>query len=193
MKDITQTKDVGRIRDWEGHLVAQAAHGDAVAFELIIDEFRPILTKVAMRMLRNADDASDAVQETFVKAFRGIEAFDPNRPLRPWLCRICSNCCIDIARNRRHDAESLDAREATLADPSSGVEEIAANTIQGRQVKEAIGRLPSRYREIIILRHFRHMDITEIASAMNKPEGTIKSWLFRARAMLKKDLAPALG
>ena len=186
-------KDTNKVRDWESHLVAQAVKGDTVAFELMIDEYRPMLMKIAMRMLRNVDDASDAVQESFVKAFRGILAFDPNRPLRPWLCRICTNCCIDVARSRRNDAESLDARDTAVADPGMGVEEVATNTIQGRQVGEAISRLPERYRQIIILRHFRHMDVTEIAAAMNKPEGTIKSWLFRARAMLKKDLTLALS
>jgi MFS family permease len=69
----------------------------------------------------------------------------------------------------------------------------ATGSIQEGQVMEAIGRLPEKYRSIIVMRHFKHMDVNEIAIELNKPEGTIKSWLFRARAILKKDLQVALG
>ena len=58
---------------------------------------------------------------------------------------------------------------------------------------EAIKRLPWRYRQIIMMRHFEHMDVNEIAVQLHKPEGTIKSWLFRARAMLQKDLEPSFA
>jgi RNA polymerase sigma-70 factor (ECF subfamily) len=53
-------------------------------------------------------------------------------------------------------------------------------------------RLPARYREIVMMRHFRQMEVNEIAAEMHRPEGTVKSWLFRARAMLRKDLDPKL-
>lgn len=66
-------------------------------------------------------------------------------------------------------------------------------SFQRRQIMDAIGRLPENYRRIILMRHFRHMDVTEIAEALDKPEGTVKSWLFRARVLLKKDLTLALG
>ncbi len=62
-----------------------------------------------------------------------------------------------------------------------------------RLIVEAVSRLPERYRNIITMRHFDHMDVNEIAIALDKPEGTIKSWLYRARALLKKDLSVALG
>jgi len=60
-------------------------------------------------------------------------------------------------------------------------------------VLEAVERLPENYRRIVFMRHFRHIDVNEIAQELKKPEGTIKSWLFRARAMLRKDLQVAFG
>ena len=92
-----------RFLNWESHLIVRASEGDEVAFELISDTYRPILSSLAMRMLRNPDDASDAVQETLVKAFRALKDFDPERPLKPWLCRICANCCVDAVRTRRRE------------------------------------------------------------------------------------------
>ena len=143
-------------------------------------------------MLRNRDDANDAVQETFLKAYRAIGEFDPERPLRPWLCRICANCCVDMVRTRRREGEGL------WSDPSLYHTEVALDVratgaIQYGQIIEAIERLPERYRRIVLMRHFRHMAVNEIARELGTPEGTIKSWLFRARTMLKKDLTPVMG
>ena len=184
--------NTSRVLSWESHLIVRAAAGDQAAFELLSDMYRPMLMSLAMRMLRNSDDANDVVQDTLLKAFRAIHDFDPDRPLKPWLCRICSNCCVDAVRSRKRDGDSLDQHEYMLADTSEA-DGSATGSIQQGQVIEAIERLPDKYRRIIFMRHFRHMDVNEIAEALDKPEGTIKSWLFRARALLKKDLHLALN
>jgi RNA polymerase sigma-70 factor (ECF subfamily) len=144
-------------------------------------------------MLRDQDDARDAVQETFLKAFKAIGDFDPERPIKPWLCRICTNCCIDAVRGKKKQPESLDQHDYMLADDEPMLDERAAGAYRQSLIIEAIAKLPGKYRDIILMRHFKHMDVNEIAHALNKPEGTIKSWLFRARALLKKDLHAALG
>jgi RNA polymerase sigma-70 factor (ECF subfamily) len=187
LKDKTQ-----RILSWEANLIRRASLGEAVAFDLLAEIYRPTLQSLALRMLRNMDDARDAVQETLVKAYRAIKDFDPERPIKPWLCRICANCCVDAVRSRKKEPESLDQHEYMLADPSEAVEEQAAGSFRQRVILDAIAQLPEKYRSILLMRHFKHMDVNEIASALNKPEGTIKSWLFRARALLKKDLSLAL-
>ena len=184
--------NTSRVLSWESHLIVKASSGDQAAFELLSDMYRPMLMSLSMRMLRNADDAHDAVQDTLLKAFRAIHDFDPERPLKPWLCRICANCCVDSVRSRKRDGDSLDQHEYMLAD-SSEADGTATGSIRQGQVIEAIERLPDKYRRIIFMRHFRHMDVNEIAAALDKPEGTIKSWLFRARALLKKDLHLALN
>ena len=177
---------------WESHLTERAAAGDEGAFELLSDMYRPMLGSLALRILRNRDDANDAVQDTFVKALRAIGDFDTARPLKPWLCRICANCCMDSVRHRKRDGSSLDQHEHVLHEKEP-VEDQATGSIRQGQLFEAIGRLPEKYRQIILMRHFRHMEVNEIAVELDKPEGTIKSWLFRARALLKKDLRPAMG
>lgn len=182
-----------RVLSWESHLILRAAAGDEVAFELLSDLYRPILMSLALRMLRNSDDANDAVQDTLVKAYRAIGDFDSDRPLKPWLCRICTNCCVDTVRSRKRDGESLDQHEYMLADDGEQVDASATGAIREGQVIAAIDRLPDKYKRIIMMRHFRHMDVNEIAEELHKPEGTIKSWLFRARAMLKKDLQLVLN
>ncbi len=178
---------------WEQHLVVQAQAGNTVAFELLADEHRDSMRGLAMRMLRDPEDANDAVQDALVKAFRAIHQFQPGRPVLPWLLRICSNCCVDIMRHKKATPESLEKHEFALTDDSVDVSDSAETGMRSELVHAAVNRLPERYRDIITMRHFRHMEVCEIAMALNKPEGTIKSWLFRARARLRRDLQIALG
>ena len=161
--------------------------------ELLAESYRPAIRAHALRMLRNAEDASDATQDTFVKAFRAMKTFDASRPFLPWLMRICSNCCVDMIRDRRRDPEAIEKHEHALFDETSNVEAGVEARQESEVVQNAITRLPDRYREIIVMRHYRHMDVNEIACVLNKPEGTVKSWLFRARALLKKDLTIVMG
>jgi RNA polymerase sigma-70 factor (ECF subfamily) len=173
--------------------VRRAALGERIAFELLADLYRPTLYSLALRMLRNSDDANDAVQECLLKAFRAIKDFDSSRPIRPWLCRICTNCCVDAVRSRKKDGDPLGQHEHMLQDGEPSLEDRASGSMRQKAVIEAIHRLPEKYRRIIFMRHFKHMDVTEIAVELNKPEGTIKSWLYRARALLRKDLRVALS
>lgn len=176
-----------RILGWQAHLIQRASQGDTVAFDLLCEQVRPALYGIAYRMLRNADDANDAVQDALIRALRALPDFDPERPLRPWLSRICANCCVDIIRARR-GGESIDLHEHSLSDGSDSLDEQTSQAMQQRALVEAVGRLPAPYRRIIFMRHFRHMEVNEIAEALKRPEGTVKSWLFRARAMLRQDL-----
>ncbi|MDI9639665.1 RNA polymerase sigma factor [Kamptonema cortianum] len=178
---------------WEDHLVDRAQRGERVAFALLVDLHRPAVVGQAMRMLRDPEDAQDAVQETFLKACKAIQSFQKGRPMLPWLLRICSNCCVDIIRARRAPVESLESHEHALYDQNADVASDLESSWGSQSLRDAIVRLPMRYREIVVMRHYRHMDVNEIAVALGKPEGTIKSWLFRARALLKKDLTTAMA
>lgn len=180
-----------KVPTWEAHLVARATTGDSVAFDLLIDLHRPMLTSLAMRMLRNTDDAYDAVQDTLVKAYRAIRDFDSGRPVKPWLCRICTNCCVDTVRYRRRAGEPLENHEHLIADTSVDIDAFAHEKMEQEMVAAAIDRLPEKYRKILVMRHFEHLEVNEIADRLEKPEGTVKSWLFRARALLRKELQPA--
>ena len=171
--------------------MTKARQGDETAFELLVDSYRPILMSMALRKLHNTDDAKDVVQETFIKAYKSLKDFDINRPVRPWLSRICLNCIVDLARQRKSTAEPIENYEYSLSDGTS-TQDKAEGSIQRGQIMEAVSRLPYRYRQIIMMRHFEQMDVNEIAEHLHKPEGTIKSWLFRARALLAKDLQPAM-
>lgn len=175
-----------RNRD-EARWIREAQSGSREAMDALFQAYyRPILLH-AKRLLRNEEDAADATQMTFVKAQRSIREFDNSRDFAPWLYRICSNVCIDLARRRKRSGEDLESHAYHL-ESDSDPEADAIRAQLGKRVREAVGRLPKHYREAIVLRHFAGMDVSEIARVLGAPVGTVKSWLFRARAMLRRDL-----
>jgi len=186
---VGQAMKLRRALKSEAEFVGKAITGNEAAGEEVLNAYRGMLVALATRLLRNREDAADAVQETLLKALRALPEFDADRPLGPWLCRICTNCCVDLARNRSRKPAPLDGNEGNIADDSASVEaKVDASVMRGEIVK-ALERMPTRYRRILFMRHFQHKDVNQIAAELHKPEGTVKSWLFRARAMLRKELA----
>lgn len=184
------TMNSNRMMEWESHLVTRAQQGERVAFELLMDLHRASLKGQAARMLRNSEDVSDVVQETSIKAFRAIRAFRPGRPVLPWLTRICRNCCVDLLRQRRSGEECIEKFEFALTSDVDIAMDAEA-VFESEEVRRSVEKLPRRYREIVLMRHYRDMELSEIAKELDRPEGTIKSWLFRARHLLRKELDPA--
>jgi RNA polymerase sigma-70 factor (ECF subfamily) len=170
-------------------LVAKAIEGNEAACEALLNSYRETLMTLALRLLRNREDAADAVQETLLKALRALPVFDLDRPLGPWLCRICTNCCVDVTRNRRRKPAALEESEPYIADSGTSVEDRVGAAVMRSEIVAALERMPVRYRRILFMRHFQHMGVNQIAAELHKPEGTIKSWLFRARAQLRKEMA----
>lgn len=179
-----------RILSWEGSLIQRAATGDSNAFRLLSSQHRPALQRLAARMLRDPSAIEDAVQETLCKAWRVLPGFEPTRPLKPWLLRICRNCCLDVIRER--SSVPIEGIEDGLVESSASPFELAERSEQRRAIESALETLPADYRQVVRMRHFEDLDILEIAAKLRRPEGTIKSWLHRARALLAQTLRPAL-
>lgn len=180
-----------RILSWEGSLVQRAATGDTHAFRLLSDQHSPSLRRLAMRILRDPNSADDVVQESLCKAWRSLPAFEPDRPIRPWLLRICRNCCIDALRASSGHVP-IDGCQDWLTSESDGPDRCAFQRDERQLIEQAIEELPADYQRVVRMRHFEELEVLEIARALRRPEGTIKSWLHRARAMLARSLRPAL-
>ncbi|MHB8636500.1 MAG: RNA polymerase sigma factor [Fimbriimonadaceae bacterium] len=181
-----------RVYDSDSVLIAKAIAGNEAACEELLNAHREALTTLARRLLRDREDASDAVQETLLKALRALPEFDEKRPLGPWLCRICKNCCVDLARMRRRKPATLEGADVNIADKGQSIEESVGAVVLRGEIVAALERMPLRYRRILFMRHFQHKDVNQIAIELHKPEGTVKSWLFRARARLRKEMAVSL-
>lgn len=156
---------------------------------------------LAMRMLRNRQDAEEVTQETMVRALSKIDDYDPSRPLAPWIHRIARNLCVDRFRRKRPTSELNE--EITAAGPTATAvssygrpADLVAHEGQVSQALiEGLAELDEPYREIIELYHYKHMSYREIARELDLPDGTVMNRLFRARKklgalMIEKGMTP---
>jgi RNA polymerase sigma-70 factor (ECF subfamily) len=182
--------------DDEGALIRRAQAGDRDAFSAIARHYLPRVYRVAFRVVRNHEDASDVAQETLIRAYGSLDRFDASRPVFPWLYQIARNLSLNrIERIRR--------RETGLPDPDAicggyaGPEEAAVGASEAQRIREAMGMLTEQHRQVIELNHFQECSYQEIAGILGIPIGTVMSRLYHARRhlrpLLERDHPTAVG
>ncbi|MCX5795853.1 MAG: RNA polymerase sigma factor [Elusimicrobia bacterium] len=174
-------------------LVLACLVGEAAAFEALLGRYQVRVFSFILRLAGNASDAEDLCQETFLKAFDNLEAYDQQRPLGSWLLGIAHNTAVDFLRSRKA-AVSLDdeADALELGDPGQSVEGAAQAAWDQQTMERLMAELPALYREAVVLRHNEGLDYASLAEVLQIPEGTAKIRLFRGRELLRRRLA-ALG
>jgi RNA polymerase sigma-70 factor (ECF subfamily) len=165
--------------------VAAAAGGDQAAFGAIVERYQQVAFRAAWLITRDAHDAEDVAQEAFVRAYRQLHTFRQGEPFRPWLLRIVQNQALNTvrSRNRRTGLLGRFAAEAPRAAAAPHAEVAAAG--ESAEVLAAIDRLPADDKIILHLRFFLDLPEREIATAIGRPPGTVKSRLHRASARLR--------
>jgi RNA polymerase sigma-70 factor (ECF subfamily) len=159
--------------------VARCLAGDTAAFEPIVVRYQRVLFTVALRMLGDYDEASDATQNAFISAYRRLDTFDPQRRFFSWIYRILVNECLNNRRDRRPH-EELTPELAAAGGPADLLEAGERR----RRVQSAVLSLPFEYRQVIVLRHFTELSYDEIADVVGVPAKTVKSRLHTARQRL---------
>ncbi|QDV38040.1 RNA polymerase sigma factor [Tautonia plasticadhaerens] len=165
-------------------LVDALCGGDPVAPAALIERFQGVVFGLCLRMLGHRQDAEDVVQETFVRALRSVGGFDPGRPLRPWLLGIAANRCRTAMGRRARRPSSIEPPE-DRADHRPGLSD--PDDLAG-ELARALDRLRPEYRLVFALYHEQGLPYEEIARVVDRPIGTVKTWLHRARAALAEDL-----
>jgi RNA polymerase sigma-70 factor (ECF subfamily) len=141
-------------------------------------------------MLGSAEDAEDASQEIFLRAYTRLGSFDRERRFSTWLLSIGSNYCIDRLRRRRFAWVTLDDAAFALPAKEPGPERSALSHEQREIIQRALQKLPETYRLVMVLRYWQDLSYDEISKATGLPESTIKTRLHRARHMLAEALGP---
>ncbi len=187
--------------DPDAALVARARLGDRKAMHELYQLHERRVYNLALRMTGNPWDAADATQEAFIKAFTGLESFRGNARFSTWIHRITVNVVYDHLRRRRPDPldeETMDRLASTPSDQSPG----RSGTLQGiepildglsDEVTSALLSLEESFRLTVVLCDLLGFSYGEAAEILEVQEGTVKSRLFRARALLGKQLASRRG
>lgn len=159
-------------------VVTRCLEGERDAYEVIVNRYQRGLFNVALRMLGNYEDARDATQTAFVKAYEHLDSFDRDQRFFSWVFRILKNECLNVLRGRRpSEPMSLDLPAGRGADPVEVRERQQA-------VQNALLALSMEYREVVVLRHFTDLSYEEIATTLDISATTVKSRLYTARQQL---------
>jgi RNA polymerase sigma-70 factor (ECF subfamily) len=175
-------------------LAKRAAAGDMSAFEDLVDRHRMAVYRLARSITGNHHDADDAAQETFLRVYRALGSYDPDRPFKPWLKRITYNTSLNTVRATKSRSRGFVAGDFTeVADQSPRQPERMEAKQSIARVDNAVQTLPSELRATLLLRAVEGMSYKDIATAMGVKIGTVMSRLSRARERVLDVLEPAGG
>lgn len=188
------SRPTGMVSDAE--LVSQALQGSEEACRELVERYEGPVFGLILRMIRDRATAEDLAQETFVKAFRKLHAFDPERRFSSWLFKIAHNTTLDHLRRREVVTISLDTLGAggeenpwkEAEDRAPSPEEMALGSDLARGLERALATLRPEYREVLLLRFREGLSYGEVAEVTGWPLGTVKTQIHRARKELARRL-----
>lgn len=179
-------------REEELRTVESVLGGDVNAFETLVLSYEKNVYNLALRMVKNPEDASDMAQEAFIRAYNSLASFRGESKFSVWLYRIVSNVCLDFLRSRsRHPTVSLSVKndegeetELDIPDESQSPEALLERRLTRDSVRRGLDALSEEYRQILLLREIQGLSYDEIAETLSMELGTVKSRIFRARKKL---------
>ena len=190
----------------DADLIAACREGRTEAFGTLVERYQDRAYNLAYRLTGSRDDASEAVQEAFLKAYRGIHNFRGDSAFYSWLFRITVNVVrsrlrfqavrpkeVRLETAERSDEYGTDRAVSGMAADVEDPAETASRVERQRFVEDALRRMDPEQRMIIVLRDLEGHDYARIADLLECPRGTVKSRVHRARMALKKALAPVLA
>ena len=176
--------------DVEHALIERAQKGDHDAFATLVNEHQRYVYNLALRVLKDENEALDLAQETFIRAWTALPNFRKQSRFRTWLYRITTNLCYNRLPNLRRSLNDLD--EAIIEEiPNLDSRSVSPSYKFEKQelrkyLRQAVEDLDEKYRLLITLRYQDELSYDEIASTLNLPLGTVKTGLFRAKEQLRR-------
>jgi RNA polymerase sigma factor (sigma-70 family) len=167
----------------EATLVRRCLRGDADAVAALVARFQAEVYGLCVRLLNHRHDAEDVTQEVFLRIFRSLKRWDATRPLKPWVMGIAVNRCRTWLTQRARRPELADYLQDTVPGPAA---DDSAELL--REIHDALAELRPEYREVFVLFHEYGHPYEDIAQALDRPVGTIKTWLHRARLEMLERL-----
>lgn len=177
--------------------------GDMRAFQALVEDYQRLVCHVVFRMVHNEEDREEICQDVFVKVYQNLSKFEQKSKLSTWIGRIAYNTCINYLKKKKvplyEDLAPAESGESgsgpnkeSYLDRVPGGAKLADETVSDKEMykflHEEIAQLPVQYRAILTLYHMDDLSYQEIGEIMSLPDGTVKSYLFRARKLLKERI-----
>ncbi len=174
------------VHEDDGELLRECRSGDRKAFERLVEKYQKTVFNIALRMVRDREDAEDVAQAAFIKVYQRLDTFNPELKFFSWLYRIVVNESLNfLKQNRRH--EPLDDAAAEMPEGDEKMEGEQREEAE-RKIQSGLMDLRVDYRAVVVLRHFQDLSYAEIAQILGISEKKVKSRLFTARMMLRDIL-----
>lgn len=166
--------------------IEKALQGDDNAFGFLVDQYQRPVFSLCYRMLGNSNDAEDAAQESFIRAYRYLKKYDPNRSFATWLLSIASHYCIDRMRKRQLATVSTDVLPAEIISDHNAPNPEKEFRQQEKEVliQNLLNDLKPIDRAAVVLRYWHEYSEIEIAEALDLTVSAVKSRLYRSRQSL---------
>jgi RNA polymerase sigma-70 factor (ECF subfamily) len=189
----------------DAEAIARAKRGDHEAFRVLVERYQGRAYGLALRVLRNEEQARDAVQDAFIKVYGSLDRFEGRSGFYTWLYRLVMNVCLDLKRRDR-SSRHVEWEEESAVEIAKGAETLAtgsadsqrggpAGELERKELRERMARaieaLPESARRTLELREIDGLSYAEIAKALGVPKGTVMSRLYYARRRVKAALIEA--
>jgi len=192
-KELAEIRAAARRDEEEESLIARCLEGDVEAFRPLVQRYQRLTFSVALRMLGSRADAEDIAQQAFVDAFNALDRFDGegrHHAFSTWLLRIAVNRSKDVLKSKRRTEEPLEREvggsEAAFAYDPPTPEANAFSDENRAQLETALLSLPTKYREVLVLKDAEELSYEEIRGILQLPITTLKIRVVRGRAMLRE-------
>jgi len=172
-------------------LINAVLGGDTRAFAFIIKNTEGLVIQIVCRMINNIEDRKDIIQDVYLKAFNNLQSFKLNAKLSTWIGQIAFNTCINYLEKKKlvlpgelYDNDNYTENKLQETEAEVVLSKKALSTLLAAEIE----KLPTLHKALIILYHHEDLSYADIAQVTNLPEGTVKSYLFRARKKLKENI-----
>jgi len=177
-------------------LVRRTLSGDSAAFECVILRYERRVVTLAMKLLGTREDAQDAAQEVFLRAYKYLHRLDLQKPMEPWLMRMTVNVCKNISRKRQRRLNTFSESETPEAFPADKSCDPYTEILEGQERQmlwKALNSLPERERIAVTLRDIEGLSTAEVAAILESSESTVRSQVSRARVRMKDAIDQMMG
>lgn len=169
-------------------LIARVRAGEREVFAELIERYKARVFHTTLRMLRQREEAEEAAQDTFVRAYRGLPKFREEASFSTWIFRICYNVCLSyLERKKMPVADMTEAESLTLPEEDSP-ERLFENREFQHLLEQVMATLSPKQRSALVLYHTQHLSYNEIAEIMEEPVANVKTHLFRGRAKVREKI-----
>jgi RNA polymerase sigma-70 factor (ECF subfamily) len=187
----------------EREIVGRVLEGDAQAFREVVRQYKGLVYHIVNHMIADVADYEDLGQEVFLKVYQSLPSFRFRSTLATWISRITYNACLNHVRYRRshprgdrgpfrvserNESEQAPHEINEVASCNPSPEAVVMKHQAADFVRQSVRTLPAHYRAVIALHYLEEFNLQEVARIVNMPVGTVKSYLFRGRRMLKDRL-----